>query len=146
MAEIEIGGREFKVGHVLATESVILQARLLQIIGGGLDRLPVILGSRVEGATDEMKAMGDAAAVAALGDIVSKCDPKVIAKLITDIVSYAAIHRPSGAWEKADLDGDFTEHKSDIFPLVIFVLREVLGDFFSGLLASGALKKLASKG
>lgn len=142
MAEIEIGGREFQVGEVLATESIVLQARLLQIIGTGLDRLPVILGSRVEGATAEMKAVGDGAAVAALGDIFSKCEPKTVAKLIKDIVGYAMIHRPSGAWEKADLDGDFTQHKADIFPLVIFVLREVLGDFFSGLLASGALKKL----
>lgn len=142
MAETEIGGRTFKVGDVLATESITLQARLLQLIGGGLDRLPVILGSRVEGATPEMKAVGDGAAVAALGDIFSKCEPKTVTKLIQDIVAYATIHRPSGAWEKVDLDGDFTQHKSDIFPLVIFVLREVLGDFFSGLLASGALKKL----
>lgn len=144
MAEIEIGGQEYKVGHVLATESIVLQARLLQIIGGGLDRLPVILGSRVEGATAEMKAVGDAAAVAALGDIFAKCEPKTVAKLIQDIIALAAIHRPSGAWEKADLDGDFTERKGDIFPVVIFILREVLGDFFSGLLASGALKKIIS--
>lgn len=142
MAEIEISGQTYRVGVVLATESIVLQARLLQIVGGGLDRLPVILGSRVEGATPEMKAVGDAAAVAALGDIFSKCEPKTVAKLIQDIVGYATIHRPSGAWEKAELDADFTERKSDIFPLCLWVLREILGDFYSGLLASGALKKM----
>lgn len=142
MAETEIGGRTYRVGVVLATDAIVLQARLLQIVGGGLDRLPVILGSRVEGATPEMRAMGDAAAVAALGDIFAKCEPRTVAKLIQDIVGYATIHRPSGAWEKVDLDGEFTENKGDIFPLCLWVLREILGDFFSGLLASGALKKM----
>lgn len=142
MAETEIGGRTYRVGVVLATDAIVLQARLLQIVGGGLDRLPVILGSRVEGATPEMRAMGDAAAVAALGDIFAKCEPKTVAKLVQDIVGYATIHRPSGAWEKVDLDGEFTENKADIFPLCLWVLREILGDFFSGLQASGALKKI----
>lgn len=142
MAEKEIGANTYRVGVVLATDAIVLQARLLQIVGGGLDRLPIILGSRVEGATPEMKAMGDAAAVAALGDIFSKCEPKTVAKLVQDIVGYATIHRPSGAWEKVDLDGEFTENKGDIFPLCLWVLREVLGDFFSGLQASGALKKI----
>lgn len=142
MSERDIGGRSFRVGAVLATETVMLQMRLMQIVGGGLDRLPVILGSRAEGATADQRAAGDAAAVAALGDILSKCDPKTMTKLISDVVSYAAIHRPSGVWEKVDLDGDFTEYPQDIIPVTLWVLRELLGPFFSGLRESGALKKV----
>lgn len=143
MAEKVIGGRTFKVGEVLATEAILLQARLLQIVGGGLDRLPVILGSRVKEATPEMKAAGDAAAVAALGDICAKAEPKTVVALIGDIVRLAQVQRPSKEWEQVDLDGEFTTAKGDLFPVLIFVLREVLGDFFSGLQASGALKKMA---
>ena len=144
MAEKKFSGREFKVGSVLATDALILQARLMQIIGGGLGQLPAILASRAEGATDAQRAAGDAAAIVALGDIASKCEPGIISKLFEDVVGLALIKRPSGAWEKADLDGDFSEHKHDIFPFVIWVLREVLGDFFSGLQASGALKRMAA--
>lgn len=142
MAETEIGGRAFKVGEVLVTEALTLQARLLQIAGGALDRLPLILLGQTEKATVEMKIASQAAAVAALGDIFAKCEPKTVVKLMTDISEYATIHRPSGAWEKVNLDADFIAHKSDVFPLLVFVLREILGDFFSGLPASGALKKI----
>ena len=142
MAEKKINGRTFQVGEVLATDAIRLQARLLKIIGGGVDRLPVIMAGMGErGKVDpEAKAKSDAAAVAALTDIFAKCDPDEITQLMSDIVGFATIKRPSGSWEQADMDGDFTQHKGDLLPLVGFVLREVLGDFFSGALASGNLK------
>ena len=144
MAEKKIGGRTFRVGHVLATDAIKLQVRLLKIVGGGVDRLPTILAGMGEKgkANPEAKAASDAAAVAALADIFSKADPDGVAKLLSDVVSMAQLNNPSGAWEAADIDQDFTQHKRDLFPLVVFVLQEVLGDFFSGALASGGLKKV----
>lgn len=147
MAEKKIGGRTFRVGHVLATDAIKLQVRLLKIIGGGVDRLPVILaGMGKKGEADPAaKSASDAAAVAALGDIFSKSDPDAVTKLISDIVSMSQLNTTSGAWENADIDQDFTQNKGDLFPVVLFVLQEVLGDFFSGALASGSLKKLLDK-
>lgn len=143
MAEKKFGKRTFRVGEVLATEALTLQARLLQIIGGGLERLPVILEGIGKEATPEAKTASNAAAIAALMDVFGKCDPAKVVGLISDTIALASIQRPSGAWEAADLDGDFTAFKSDVIPVVQFVLKEVLGDFFSGALASGALAKKA---
>lgn len=144
MAEKKFGGRTFRVNHVLATDAIKLQVRLLKIIGGGVDRLPVILaGMGEKGKADPAaKAASDAAAVAALADIFSKADPDGVAKLLSDIVSHSQINNPSGAWENADIDQDFTGHAKDLFPVVVWVLQEVLGDFFGGALASGSLKKV----
>lgn len=142
MAEKKIGGRLFQVGNVLATDAIRLQARLLRILGGGVDRLPVILAGAGKDAKPEAKEASNAAAVAALSDIFSKCDPDDVTALIGDIVGFASLKAPSGSWMKADLDGDFTDRKADIIPVCGFVLQEVLGDFFGGALAAGGLKKL----
>lgn len=146
MAEIKIGDREFRVGVVRATEALVLQAKLMKVIGSGIDRLPIILKGVAEGATADDKAAMQTAAVAAFTDIFVDGDPEELTDLIGEVVSMATVKRPSGAYEQVDLDGDFTEHKSDLFEVVVFVLREVLGDFFSGLRGSGKVKKVARKG
>ncbi len=139
MAEKKINGREFQVGQVLATDAIKLQIRILKIIGGGVDRLPVILKGRGADATEDDKKQSDAAAVAAFTDIFAAADPDEMMKLVSDVVGMATIKRQSGAREQADLDGDFTEDKKSIFPLCIFVLQEVLGDFFTELRGNGSL-------
>lgn len=141
MAEKKIGGRVFQVGHVLATDAVRLQARLLKLIGGGVERLPTILRGVGKDADPALKEASNAAAVAALTDIFGKSDPDEVTRLIADIVAFATVKQASGSWGQVDMDQDFTEHKADLFPVVIFVLKEVLGDFFSGLPDSGKLKQ-----
>ena len=81
MAEKKIGGRTFRVSAVLATEAIKLQVRLMKVIGGAVDRLPVILaGMGKKGETNpEAKAASDAAAVAALADIFNKANPDEVA-------------------------------------------------------------------
>lgn len=142
MAEKKIGGRVFQVGHVLATDAVRLQARLLRIIGGGVERLPAILAGAGSEATPEAKERSNAAAIAALADIFGKCDPEEVVRLLGDIVAFAQIKQPSGSWGTVDLDTDFTSHKADLFPVAVFVLKEVLGDFFGGLAGAGSLSGL----
>jgi hypothetical protein len=146
MAEKKIGGRTFRVGTVLATDAVRLQVRLMKIIGGAVDRLPVILaGMGKKGAENpEAKSASDAAAVAALADIFTKADADEVATLVSDIIGMAQISTKAGAWETANLDQDFSgPQMKDLFPAVSFVLKEVLSDFFGGALASGSLNKLA---
>ena len=90
MAEKKIGSRTFQVGHVLATDAVRLQARLLRIIGGGVDRLPTIMRGVGKDIAPELKEAANAASVAALTDIFAKCDPDEVTRLISDIVSLEA--------------------------------------------------------
>ena len=143
MAEKKIKGEVFKVDIILATTSVRLQARLLKVAGSGVDRLPVILAGVGKGATPEQKEASNAAAIAAFTDIFHKGDPDEMTDLIKDIVELAQVKEGSGGYRKVDMDLDFSKNKAALFPVIVFVLREALGDFFSELLASGALKRLA---
>jgi hypothetical protein len=141
MAERKINGREFQVGQVLATEAVMLQARLMQVVGAGVERLPVILKGAGEHASPEDKEASRAAAVAAFTDIFVNGDPKKMTELVSDIVKIATVKRKSGAFEQVDIDLDFTSDKGSLFPVAVFVLQEVLGDFFTGLRGVGNLAK-----
>lgn len=146
MAERKINGREFQVGVVLATEAVLLQARLLKVIGAGVERLPVILKGAGSNATEKQKDESRAAAVAAFTDIFSNGSPEEMVGLIKDVVQYATVKRGnSSKHEPVDMDLDFTATTGDpgsLYPVVVFVLQEVLGDFFTGLQASGNRVKL----
>ena len=136
MADRKIKGKSYQVGAVLATEAVRLQARLLKVIGAGIERLPVILAGVGE-ASAEAKSASNAAAIAAFTDIFGQSDPDEITSLVGDIVALATVKRPSGSWEQVDLDGDFTEDKSALIPVTLFVLQETFGDFFTGVLENG---------
>lgn len=139
MAEKKFSGRLFRVGTILATDSIKLKVRLLKIVGGGVERLPAILAGR---SNPELKAAADAAAVAALSDIFNKADPEGVVDLLRDIVAMAQIQGESKSWEDADIDQDFTTHKKDLYPVVFWVLKEALGDFFSELPENGDLRKM----
>lgn len=140
MAERKINGREFQVGQVLATDAVLLQARLMKVVGAGVERLPTILKGTGE-ASQEDKDASRAAAVAAFTDVFTNGDPAVMTKLIADVVELATVKRQSGVFEQVDMDGDFTNDKGSLFPVVVFVLQEVLGDFFTGLQGNGLQAK-----
>lgn len=144
MAEKKFGTRTFRVRDPLATEALMLQARLLQIIGGGVDRLPTIIAGMGTDKPEEVKNASNAALVAALGDIFSKTEPKRTVALISDIISMADVQGASGEYGTADVDQDFSgkENAKFLFPVLAWILSEVLGDFFGGVLASGRLQKI----
>ena len=100
-----------------------------------------------KGKTDPAaKAASDSAAIAALADIFSKADPDGVARLLSDIVGMAQLKDPSGTWSTVDIDQCFIDgYRKDLFSVALFVLQEVMGDFFGGALASGGLKKLMEK-
>lgn len=142
MAEKKIKGATYKVEPMLALDAVKLQARLLKVLGGGIDRLPEVLAGAGSKATPEQKEKSNAAAVAAFTDIFVKGDPDEMANLIKDVVEVAMVKRPSGSYEQVDMDGDFTGNMGAMFQVVVFVLREVFGDFFTDVLANGNLEKI----
>lgn len=146
MAIKKINGREFQVGVVLATTSVLLQARLMKVIGGGVEHLPTILKGAGASATEQAKEASRSAAVAALLDITSKIEPEQWLGLVKDVVELATVKRgTSSHFEQVDLDLDFTSGSGEpgaLYPVIVFVLREVLGDFFTGLQDSGIQVKI----
>lgn len=138
MAEKKIAGLEIRVDRPLATEALKMQARLMAAAGGLAEKLPGILASRAEGATEEQRAKADADALTALAGIFDRLSPEAYASLVGDIIGMAKIKRPSGHYDHADLDGDFSDNLGAIIPVAVFVLKTVFGDFFTGALASGS--------
>lgn len=141
MAEKKINGRTFSTGRVLATQSMILKARLAKIAAPIFAVLPDALAA-ASAAKEEKEAMG-VKVIAAVSELFAKGEPEVIAALFKDICELAYVRRDSGSVDPVDFDGDLTENEADIVPLVAFVLTEQFGDFFRGLRAVGSLAKLA---
>jgi len=145
MSEKKISGLEVKVDRPLATEALKLQARLMRAAGGLAEKLPSILASRREGASEQERAKADADALTAITGIFERLSPDEYAGLVGDIIAMAKVKRASGQYDQLDLDGDLSDKLGAIVPITTFVLREIFGDFFSGALVSGG-PSLAGKG
>lgn len=143
MAEKKINGRTFSTGRILATQSMILKARLAKTAAPVFAVLPEAIGAI--GSTEAEKEQAGLKLMAALSELFGKGDPEVIATLFKDICEQAMILRPSGETFQVDFDGDLTAHEADIIPLVAFVLTEQFGDFLSGFRGIGNLGKLLKK-
>lgn len=137
MAEKKIGGRVFRCAPMLATDAIRLQVRLVKFLGGAVERLPEIVQGASKGATDAQRAQANAKAIGLLVDLIGKSDPDDVARLMSDIVALSQIRRDSGDYHDADIDGDFVGRPGDMFEVVIWVLQEQIGPFFSGLQAIG---------
>lgn len=134
--EKKINGETFRYTPILATESLKLRIKILQILGGAIDRLPAILKGANPRATEEEKEAANAAGVAAFADIFAKADPDRTTALIKEIVEIAEIKRPSG-YDQVQMDLDFTENPDALIPVVVFVLKEIFGNFSAGVQGAG---------
>lgn len=142
MAEKRINGRTFRVEPMLATKAIVLQARILKLLGPAMSKLGDVMKGHGDDKTAEQKEASNAAAMAAISEIFNRIEPESVAELMRDVVEVAQIKRESGTYDQCDLDGDFTNHQGDIIPVVVFVLREQFGHFFTGMQGSGLLKGL----
>ena len=145
MAEKKINDSTFLVEPILARDSLVLKARIMQILGGGISRLPEIMQGAGKNKTPEAEAKSNAAAIAAFTDVFVNGDPVKMADLVQDIAQRAKIQTASGNWESVNIDRDFTGDDKGLFELVVFVLKEVFGDFLVGALANGAQKIQAAQ-
>ena len=143
MGEKKIGSRYFKAGDVLATDAIRLQIRLMKFIGPALDKLPAVFAGRSAGASGDAQDASNAAAIQAISEIFEKADPDAFVALLEDILALGKIsYTGKGEWDDIVLDQEFSgANAKDLIPAVLFVLQEALGDFFSGLQASGSLAK-----
>ncbi|NTA36837.1 phage tail assembly chaperone [Agrobacterium salinitolerans] len=98
-----------KVDRPLATVALRLQARLMKAAGGIADQLPAILGDLQQASTEEGKRQVGIKAIGLLTDVFDRLDDEEYIRLVGDIIGLAKIQRPSGHYEPADLDGDFSE-------------------------------------
>jgi hypothetical protein len=138
MPEKKIAGITLKVDQPLASEVLQLQARLTRAAGGLAEKLPSILASAKEGTAPEVKQKAEKDAIAGIADIFSRLSPVEYSTLVGDIIALGKILRPSGNYEQADLDGDFSSNLGAIIPVCVYILKEVFGDFLSGARAAGS--------
>lgn len=138
MAEKTINGRDFRVDQLLATHSLLLQAKIMQVLGTAVDQLPAVFAGAGDQASPEQKEKSNIAAIKAFADIFQKSEPERIVSLVKEIIGVAYIKRPSGNYDKIEFDNDFSgSDMKSMIPVAVFVLRETFGDFFSGFLANG---------
>ena len=140
MAEKKFGSMQLSLGRVLATQTLVMQARLLKMAGPLIHRVPQLMSGFGKDKSDEDKARSNIAAIQAFGEIFASADPEELADMIKDLVQLCRIKRANGDFDPVDFDGDFSEEQGQIIPVVVWVLREVFGDFFSGVLGIGNLK------
>lgn len=138
MAEKKIGDREFRVDQPLATEALLLQTRVLKVLGSAGDKIPDIIESANSGSEDS------SAIVTTFAEFFKNCDPSETVNLIKDIVEMAEIRRPSGVYESVSMDADFSGSQKEMFQVAFFILKEVFGDFLGVLGGNGILAKKAA--
>jgi hypothetical protein len=145
MSEKKIGTRFFKAGDVLATDAIKLQIRLMKIVGPALETLPAVFAGRAAGATAEEQRASDTAAIKAISSIFDKADPDAMIALIEEVLGLGMISMDGkGHYDAIVLDQEFSgSNAKDLIPVIIFILQETLGDFFTGVLASGSQKTMA---
>lgn len=141
MAEKKINNRTFRTEPMLATEAILLQARLFKALGPAVGHFSEIMRGYGDDKTEEQKAQSNVAAVAAIASVFAQGSPQEIAGLVKDLIETVQIKRDSGDYYPCDFDGDFTGRQKDIMPVVFFALREQFGDFFVGLPGLGNLGK-----
>lgn len=149
MAEKKLSdGAVFRVEPMLATQAIILQARLLKLVGTAVDRIPVIMAGYGKAKKTDDKPLSaadltavqasNAAAISAIADIFAKAQPEEVADIIATLCSSGTIKvKGSNSYDPVDFDAHFTDRQKDVFPVVLFVLRETFGDFFTGLRVNG---------
>jgi len=133
--------RTFKQEPMLATQAIVLQARLLRMAGPAVSRIGEIMQGFGQDKTEEQKQRSNIAAISAFSEIFSQTEPEELASMIKELCEVALIKRGNGEYGQVDFDGDMTGNGGDIMPLVIWVIREQFADFFSGLLGLTARAK-----
>ncbi|MEJ8308607.1 phage tail assembly chaperone [Agrobacterium larrymoorei] len=143
MADRKIDGVEYHVDHLPAVEAIQLYADILRILGPAASRLPAIILS-LQAESEGQRYMADAAALAALSDILSRATSEELTDLLSRIVRVAKIKRPSGSYEDTDIDGDFTGRLGKLPALVKYVLEVQFSDFFPGKSQNGIIGLLTA--
>lgn len=142
MAEKKFGNRTFRVKQPLATQAIVMQGRLLRLIGPASHKLPELFDpANRNGPADQTVALK---IVGVLLEVFSRSEPEATAALIGDIIAMSEVKGASGKYDQADIDTEFSSDPGELYAVVAWILREVFGPFFSGLTANGSLKNVVA--
>lgn len=140
MADKKIGDNFYRVTPILATEALRLQFRLLGFVGPAVQALPALLAARKDG-TEAEKQATEVAGLNAIAAIFMQADPNKVTQFITDVCEMAEISEDGKTYEGVVFDHHLSDDQKSIIPLTFFVLKEQLGDFFTGAQELGSLAK-----
>lgn len=138
MADKKIGENFYRVPPILATEALKLQFRLLGFAGPAVKALPAVLASR-QGGSIEDRAKAEAAGLDAIASVFTNADPSKITTFISDVCEMAHVSEDGKTYEPVIFDHHLSDDQKSILPLAFFVLKELLGDFFTGVQEVGSL-------
>lgn len=144
MAEKKIDGETYRCNPMAASEALELYADLLRVATGGTGRLPDILFALAGKAAGEVGAgeFAETAALAAIGDILSKNTSGDLRSLLERVLAGAEVRRSSGFFDRFTLDDEFSGRLGAILPVARFVLEVNFADFFPASAGSGILSRL----
>jgi hypothetical protein len=123
MAEKKIGSKTYRCEKLPASESFSLLLRLGQQLGPGLGKLATVMGS----------GASEAAALAAIGDVLAAADPTKTTALLSELIGHAEV-AVSGRYEACVLDHHFDGDLVGAFSVAMFVVKANYQDFFGELL------------
>lgn len=131
MPEKKIGTMTFRCEKMLATESLLLQARMARMIGPGLQRFMAAASA------EETEDAAGNRLVDAFAEIFQRNKPEEVVTLLKDIASIASVRTESGAEIRVNIDELFTDDMPSLLILIAWVVEVQFRDFFTALLATG---------
>jgi hypothetical protein len=137
VAEKKIGDTLYSSSPLLAKHAIVLQAKLIRVLGPALPALVRALGQAGDASARAV------AGVEALNAISAGLDPSAFGDLVEELCETAEV-MDSGRYRRVNFNQDFTDHLAEIIPVVVFVIEAQFGDFFKGLLGNGARGKTAA--
>jgi len=141
VAEKKINGRDFRVTPMPAREALALYADLVRILAPVLPDVPQILHFLTND-DPEKRQQADLLLVNAQSLLLAQAGTSEIMGLLERVLQGAQLRRPSGVYESADIDGDFTDDLGSFPKVIIFILQENFRDFLSVNGGNGILSRL----
>ena len=132
MAEIKIGGTEYRVEPLGAKDAYKLLTDIMLLTGSGTQYLATLLFSQEDGETENDQPMDSVEAYEACIEILREHGTQAFVDMKARVTSLAQAKRPSGVYETVDLDVDFPGDLQGAEKLFEFVMEVQFGNFSKG--------------
>ena len=137
MAEIKIGGTEYRVEPLGAKDAYKLLTDIMLLTGSGTQYLATLLFSQEDGEIQNSQSMDSIEAYEACIEILREHGTQAFVDMKARVTSLAQAKRPSGVYETVDLDVDFPGDLQGAEKLFEFVMEVQFGNFSKGSKAYG---------
>lgn len=141
MSERIIRDGEYKVDTPLGEKALELQFKFLKSFGKSLSgfaqALPFLKSEDAEERKQATKDLANALFVS-----FTDGDVKELMEFVKFALTFVQLKRPSGSYHSVSLQSDIRNDLSLAVLLVVFVIQEVLGDFFAEFLQGDLLTEM----